>query len=78
MADPSRGLHGLAITPCSRLGRAPDAGLKGFFRWPGSISVPARWSRMDKQTQHEFWILAIGTILLEAPVAFAAFTILSH
>ena len=33
---------------------------------------------MDKQTRHEIWLLTIGTILLEAPVAFAAFTILSH
>jgi hypothetical protein len=33
---------------------------------------------MDKQTRHEIWLLTIGTILVEVPVAFAAFTILSH
>jgi hypothetical protein len=33
---------------------------------------------MDKETRHEFWILALGTALVELPIAFAAFTILSH
>jgi hypothetical protein len=33
---------------------------------------------MDKQTRHEIWLLAIGTIIVEIPVAFAAFVILSH
>jgi hypothetical protein len=33
---------------------------------------------MDKQTRYEIWFLAIGTILVEVPVAFAAFVILSH
>jgi hypothetical protein len=30
---------------------------------------------MDAQTKREIWLLAIGTFLLEAPVAFAAFAI---
>jgi hypothetical protein len=33
---------------------------------------------MDGQTKREIWLLAIGTALVELPVAFAAFTILSH
>jgi hypothetical protein len=33
---------------------------------------------MDKQTKREIWLLAIGTALVELPVAFAAFAILSH
>jgi hypothetical protein len=33
---------------------------------------------MDAQTKHEIWLLAIGTALVELPVAFAAFTIFSH
>jgi hypothetical protein len=33
---------------------------------------------MDKQTKREVWLLAIGRVLVELPVAFAAFTILSH
>jgi hypothetical protein len=33
---------------------------------------------MDRQTKREIWLLAIGTALVELPVAFAAFTILSH
>jgi hypothetical protein len=33
---------------------------------------------VDKQTKREVWLLAIGTALIELPVAFAAFTILSH
>jgi hypothetical protein len=33
---------------------------------------------MDAQTKREILILAIGTILVQAPIAFAAFTILSH
>jgi hypothetical protein len=33
---------------------------------------------MDGQTKREIWLLAIGTVLVELPVAFAAFTILSH
>jgi hypothetical protein len=33
---------------------------------------------MDKQTKREVWLLAIGTALAELPIAFAAFTILSH
>ena len=38
-----------------------------------------RWESMDAQTKREIWLLAIGTALVELPVAFAAFTILiSH
>ncbi len=33
---------------------------------------------MDKQTRHEIWIMAIGTIVLEVPAAVAAFVILAH
>jgi hypothetical protein len=33
---------------------------------------------MDGQTMREIWLLAIGTALVELPVALAAFAILSH
>jgi hypothetical protein len=34
---------------------------------------------MDSQTKHEIWILAIGTIMIEAPfVALAALTLAGH
>jgi hypothetical protein len=33
---------------------------------------------LDKQTKREIWLFAIGTALVELPVAFAAFAILSH
>jgi hypothetical protein len=33
---------------------------------------------MDRQTKHEILLLAFGTILVELPLAFAAFAILSH
>jgi hypothetical protein len=33
---------------------------------------------MDRQTKREIWILTIGTIIIEVPVAIAAFVILSH
>jgi hypothetical protein len=33
---------------------------------------------MDGQTKREIWLLAIGTALVELPVAFTVFTILSH
>jgi hypothetical protein len=33
---------------------------------------------MDAQTKREFWILAIGTALVEAPAAMIAYAILSH
>jgi hypothetical protein len=33
---------------------------------------------MDKQTKREVWLLAVGTALLELPIAYAAFAILSH
>jgi hypothetical protein len=46
--------------------------------WPGSIPHLKRLLRMDAQTKREILILAIGTILVQAPIAFAAFTILSH
>jgi hypothetical protein len=32
---------------------------------------------MDKKTRHEIWLLTIGTILVEVPVAFAVFMILT-
>jgi hypothetical protein len=33
---------------------------------------------MDKQTKREVWLLAIGTVLVELPIAFAAFAVFSH
>jgi hypothetical protein len=33
---------------------------------------------VDKQTRREVWLIAVGTALVELPIAFAAFTILSH
>jgi hypothetical protein len=39
---------------------------------------PLTGENMDRQTKREIWLLAIGTIIVEIPVAFAAFTILSH
>jgi hypothetical protein len=42
-------------------------------------SAHQRWPSMDKQTKHEIWLLALGTILIEAPlVAMATVIILSH
>jgi hypothetical protein len=39
---------------------------------------PLTGKDMDRQTKREIWLLTIGTIIVEIPVAFAAFTILSH
>jgi len=33
---------------------------------------------MDTQTKREIWLLAIGTALVELPIAIAAFAIFSH
>jgi len=33
---------------------------------------------MDIQTKREIWLLAIGTALVEAPVAMIAYAILTH
>jgi hypothetical protein len=33
---------------------------------------------MDTQTKREIWLLAIGTALVEAPVAAIAYAILTH
>jgi hypothetical protein len=33
---------------------------------------------MDTQTKREIWLLALGTIIVEVPVAFAAFVVFSH
>jgi hypothetical protein len=33
---------------------------------------------MDTQTKREIWLLALGTIIVEVPVAFAAFAVFSH
>jgi hypothetical protein len=44
----------------------------------GTVIGPDRWESMDGQTKREIWLLAIGTALVELPVAFTVFTILSH
>jgi hypothetical protein len=31
---------------------------------------------MDKQTKHEIWLLTLGTLAVEAPIAIAALAIL--
>jgi hypothetical protein len=33
---------------------------------------------MDTQTKREIWLFALGTIIVEMPVAFAAFAVFSH
>jgi hypothetical protein len=33
---------------------------------------------MDNETKHEIWLLALGTILVQVPVAIAAFVIMSQ
>jgi len=33
---------------------------------------------MDPQSKREIWLLAIGTALMQLPLAFAAFTMLSN
>jgi hypothetical protein len=33
---------------------------------------------MDTQTKREIWLLALGTMIVEVPVAFVAFAVLSH
>jgi hypothetical protein len=72
--------------------RQDNPGARGTFQtldsWPApsaaaelalerSMSLSVRRS-MDAQTKREIWLLALGTALVELPVAFAAFTILSH
>jgi hypothetical protein len=47
-------------------------------RRAGTVHCSRSLGVMDKQTKREVWLLAIGTALVELPVAFAAFTILSH
>jgi hypothetical protein len=42
-----------------------------------SMSLSVRRS-MDTQTKREFWLLALGTIIVEMPVALAAFAVFSH
>jgi hypothetical protein len=42
-----------------------------------SMPLSAKRS-MDAQTKREIWLLALGTIIVEVPVAFAAFAVLSH
>jgi hypothetical protein len=32
----------------------------------------------DPQTKREIWLLVLGTILVQVPVAIAAFAIMSH
>jgi hypothetical protein len=60
-------------------GPSVNAGEVGDFRegvfpnWSGSIPPLRALGFMDHQTKHEIWVLAIGTILIEAPfVAMAA------
>jgi hypothetical protein len=48
-----------------------------FFYQPGSIRVSVG-RYVDKQTKREIWLLAIGTIIVEMPVAFTAFAVFSH
>jgi hypothetical protein len=55
-----------------RNGGAAAAGPRGTGR------ASERWAIMDGQTKREIWILAIGTALLEAPVAMIAYAILTH
>jgi hypothetical protein len=33
---------------------------------------------MDTQTKREIWLLTLGTIIIEVPVAFAAFAVFTH
>jgi hypothetical protein len=33
---------------------------------------------MDTQTKREIWLLSLGTIVVEVPVAFAVFAVFSH
>jgi hypothetical protein len=51
---------------------------QGNGRASGTIHAFDWWAIMDGQTKREIWLLAVGTALVELPVAFAAFTILSH
>jgi hypothetical protein len=57
---------------------ACEAEGRNFSGKPGSILVPPRWVIMDTQTKREIWLLTIGTIVVEAPLAIAAFAILAH
>jgi hypothetical protein len=45
--------------------------------WERSMSLSVVRS-MDTQTKREIWLLALGTIIIEAPVAFAVFAVFSH
>jgi hypothetical protein len=42
-----------------------------------SMTLSVRRS-MDMQTRREIWLLTLGTIIVEVPVAFAAFAVFSH
>ena len=44
----------------------------------GTGRASERWAIMDTQTKREIWLLAIGTALVELPIAIAAFAIISH
>jgi hypothetical protein len=64
-------------TPCLAI-TSPDWG-RFMEDWVERASAHQRWPSMDKQTKHEIWLLALGTILVEAPLAaMAAVIILSH
>ena len=54
-------------------------GRRIVFQYSGSIHRFGRWDLMDRQTKHEIWILAIGTIVIEAPfLAVAALAWAAH
>jgi hypothetical protein len=57
-----------------------DQGRSGNVpRRGASLGVLGRDRFMDKQTRHEIWLLAIGTIMIEAPfVAIAALAFAGH
>jgi hypothetical protein len=66
------GAHGARIHNTVRNRRFRD------WRGPERSMPPRVGDAMDAQTKREFWILAIGTALVEAPAAMIAYAILSH
>jgi hypothetical protein len=62
---------------CSRAAfGGTDRSLRGYERLAGAFRPVGL---MDRQTKHEIWILAIGTIMIEAPfLAVAALAWAGH
>jgi len=66
-----------ALTGPEAIRRLVELGLKANGTLERSMSLRVRRS-MDTQTKREIWLLTLGTIIVEVPVAFAAFAVFTH